>query len=181
MAISWTDLCNKSLARLGVSLITSVDDQTPTGGLCSLQYPCVRDSLLRSHNWNCATIRAQLSQDKNVPIMEWAYSYTLPVDCLKVQRIFPRVPYAVESGHLLTNLTPVTPSLTGSGTANPLPVNIVYTQQVINPNQLDSLLSDAFVAGLAVVLCPKLKTAVAIKDLIGEANIAYQIALDNDA
>lgn len=48
------EVCNKALAKLGVYVITSLDDDLSEAEKCKLLYAGVRDRLLQRHKWNFA-------------------------------------------------------------------------------------------------------------------------------
>lgn len=86
MAVSETSICNMALTRIGHDFISSLTESTKAGRLCNLHYEPTRDALLRSHPWNFAVRRAELSQIANVPTYEFGYAYALPTDFLRMVR-----------------------------------------------------------------------------------------------
>ena len=151
-----TTLLNAALSKIGASVITGIDDGTVNANHCKRIYPELRDSLLRSHHWKFARKRVELVVDAAAPAFEFAYSYTLPSDCLKVieynganvssdttllygvQVIYN---FQVEGNKLLTN----------DGT-----VKIVYIRRVTDPGQMDAL----FYQLLATWLAGELASAI---------------------
>jgi len=79
-----TDLLNDALSQIGEVGIGSIDDGTTNANYCKTLYPALRDSILRSHHWNFAMVRVSLAQDVTPPVYEYAYSYTVPSDLLKL-------------------------------------------------------------------------------------------------
>lgn len=156
---SETDLLNDALGMIGASSISAIDEGSTNANWCQIFYPTLRDSLLRSHHWNFALTRVELSQDLATPAYEFAFSYTLPPDCLKVveyvggtttstaylvdsQSVIKR--YRIEGRKLLTN----------DGV-----VSIRYIQRVEDPDQFDPI----FYQVLATHLASKLAMAI-LKD-----------------
>ncbi len=153
---SETDCLNDALSQIGAARVTAIDDGSKNANFCQQFYPNLRDSLLRSHHWNFAMKRVELARDAAAPAFEFAFSYTLPADCLKVteyngastdtstlslfeaQIIFH---YRVEGRKLLTN----------DGQ-----VKIVYISRVTDPNIWDAM----FYQALAAMLASKLASAI---------------------
>ena len=63
MATSSVDICNSALNIIGASNIISLDEDSKAGRICKQRYPNVRDSVFRSHPWNCLVNRVQLTAD----------------------------------------------------------------------------------------------------------------------
>lgn len=80
---SEVDICNLALSHLGEDFIVALTDGTPRADLCTLHYPITRDEVLRSHRWNFAITRAELSANTD-PAFGWDKSFVLPEDCLRV-------------------------------------------------------------------------------------------------
>lgn len=78
-----TDIANMALSRLGEPRLSSIEENTPTAISCRQHFETVRDSLLRTHAWNFATTRAQLSLT-TTPAFGWDFAYTLPADFLRL-------------------------------------------------------------------------------------------------
>lgn len=129
-----TDLLNGSLSLIGASRISDIDDGSVNANHCKVFYPPLLDNCLRSAHWNFATGRAVLSPDVVPPLFEFAFSYQLPSDYLKMREynggtvnmsslvlwegLWLRR-YVIEGQKLLSN------------EATP---NIVYTRRESNPN-----------------------------------------------
>jgi len=61
VAVTETDICNRALQRLGEQRIADMDtDTTKAGTACASAYDHIRDEVLRSHPWNCATKRVSV-------------------------------------------------------------------------------------------------------------------------
>lgn len=146
---SETDVINDALSQIGASNITAIDDGTVNANHAQRLYPALRDSLLRSHHWNFAMKRAELAQDATPPLFEFAFSYTLPADFLKIVEyngasldtstlaLFDSQEasrYRIEGRKLLTN----------DGE-----VKIVYLYRVTDPNIWDALFYQVVAGWLA--------------------------------
>ncbi len=68
---------------LGAKTINTMADTTDRGVACANLYPDVRDTLLRSHPWNCCIKRKQIAPNADAPLYDYSYSYNLPSDWLK--------------------------------------------------------------------------------------------------
>src|SRR3990172_1318213 len=138
-----TALCNDALGQIGQDFITAIDDGSKAANLCARFFPELRDAVLRDHTWNCAMKRAALAQSATAPLFEWAYSYPLPADCLRVLRLGTNddVGWKIEGRNLVTDESSV---------------KILYIARVSDPNQWDSMLYQALSAYLASKLASAL-------------------------
>jgi hypothetical protein len=104
-----TSICNLALAKLGISPIMALTDDSKQAQFCNRFYAQTRDEVLQGHRWNFAMRRAALNQLATAPQSEWASAYQLPVDCLRVVQLNGYEPnerlgeFSVEADHLLTN------------------------------------------------------------------------------
>jgi len=90
MATSEVQLCSNALLLLGAEPINSFDDDSDRALLVSNLWPNALDAILRSHPWNCAIKREQLSSTGTAPAFDYAYQFTLPGDCLRILSIGER-------------------------------------------------------------------------------------------
>lgn len=83
---SRTEIQNSALIKLGAETINSEDDENTRARLIKVQYPIIRDRVLRSHPWKFARGRVALSPIDPLAdeYFEWGYSFQLPTDCLRV-------------------------------------------------------------------------------------------------
>lgn len=106
MAYSIVAICNLALMRLGVSrLIDALDEGSTESALCDQVYENVRDEVLRAFEWPFAAAEEELGLLEEEPTDEWAYSYTVPSDCVAVRRLVDgtrvatnTIPYAIVEG-----------------------------------------------------------------------------------
>ena len=132
---SVVDICNGSLNQLGASTILTLTEDSKNARLCNARYTQVRDSLFRSHLWNCLTKRVELAKDTEVPSWGFSYQFTLPADCLRVVTILNYdYDYKVEGRKILAN----------HGT-----LKIQYIARIEDPNQYDELLRETISAALS--------------------------------
>jgi hypothetical protein len=132
---SVVDICNGALNQLGASTILTLTEDSKNARLCNARYTQVRDSLFRSHLWNCLTKRVELAKDTETPSWGFSYQFTLPADCLRVVTILNYdYDYKVEGRKILAN----------HGT-----LKIQYISRVEDPNQYDELLRETISAALS--------------------------------
>lgn len=164
---SQTDVLNDALSQIGATVITGIDDGSINANHCKRMYPALLDDLLRSHHWNFAMRRAVLVADAAAPLFEFAFSYTLPTDSLKIVEyngasldttnlsLFESTTvsrYKIEGRKLLTN----------DGE-----VKIVYVARVTDPNVWDSLFYQVVAGWLASKLASAItKDARMARDLL---------------
>lgn len=135
-------ICSNALLELGLPPINTFDDGSDRALAAANLWPDVRDSVLRSHPWNCAVKRVILSPDATAPAFGYAYGYTRPSDDLRVLSItqYPcdETPaYEVEGRQILTD------------------EGVVYLRYVWrndNPETYDATLTRAMTLAMAAAL-----------------------------
>ncbi len=136
MATSEVDICNSALNLIGASTILSLQEDSKVGRICNQRYPHVRDSVFRSHPWNCLIKRTALPQDTQAPEWEFSYAYTLPSDCLRILKLeYSDTVYKIEGRKIVTDEN--------------APLKIQYVAQITDPMQYDQLLVEAIASRLA--------------------------------
>jgi len=132
---SVVDICNGALNQLGASTILTLTEDSKNARLCNARYTQVRDSLFRSHPWNCLIKRVELAKDTATPSWGFSYQFTLPADCLRVITILNYDhDYKIEGRKVL---------------ANHATVKIQYVSRVTDANEYDELLRETISASLA--------------------------------
>lgn len=132
---SVVDICNGALNQLGASTILTLTEDSKNARLCNARYTQVRDSVFRSHPWNCLQKRVQLAADTNTPAWGFTQQYTLPADCLRVLTILDYdADYKIEGRKILTDNSNM---------------KILYIARITDPNQYDELLRETLSAALA--------------------------------
>lgn len=141
MALSWIKIANFALSKLGAKSITSFGDGTKNSNACDLLLDQAIDDVLVVEAWNCATKRAELTQDASTPIGDdWDYYYDLPVDpyCLKViELIDSDSEYLIEGRKILCNDDEL---------------SIKYIGRITDPTHFSPYLIDTLAARLAYKL-----------------------------
>lgn len=85
---SATSICSNALLELGKSAIADINSPTNDAErLAANLYAPTRDALLRSHLWNFAIRRVQLSPSTPAPAFGFSNAYLLPGDWLRTLRI----------------------------------------------------------------------------------------------
>jgi hypothetical protein len=133
-------ICSNALRKLGDDPITSLTDDTERARLCNAFYEPTRDAVLRSHPWNFAIERQELSKLVAAPAFDYAYQYTLPTSpyCLRVLKMeYDEYIFKIEGRKLLSD----------EGTAK-----ILYIAQVTDTAQFDPIFTEVLTARLAAEL-----------------------------
>jgi hypothetical protein len=100
------DICNSGLAKLGVDMIVSLEDDTRQAKLCKEQYSKLKQAFLRSHPWNFATERAAIAASATLPAFGWDNKFRAPIDCLRVLQVNENdYPWVKEGDYIFTNDT----------------------------------------------------------------------------
>ena len=132
---SVVEICNGSLNQLGATTILSLTEDSKNARLCNQRYTQVRDSVFRSHPWNCLQKRIELAADTTAPAWGFSYAYTLPADCLRLLRILDfDSNYKVEGRKILSNTSSM---------------KILYVSRVTDANEYDELLRETLSSALS--------------------------------
>lgn len=151
-------ICSNALGRLGVSPITSLLDNTDRGRLCHRHYAIQRNAVLQAHPWNWALAVVSLARLAEAPVAGYSYQFQLPVDYLKVERVYPKATEYEIIGKTLQTNSPT--------------ISVKYIREITDPQQFSPLFVDALEAKLASIMAPALK---ANNEL---AQLAHQQYLD---
>lgn len=132
---SVVQIVNNALARIGVSAIISLDEDSEAARVANLTYTQLRDDVLSDHVWNFAIKRATLAQNAEAPAFGYTFSYRLPSDCLKLLRMEEvTMTYTIEGKNLLTD----------EGVAR-----VQYLSRVSDPNEFGAKFVEALSARMA--------------------------------
>jgi hypothetical protein len=162
MAISWTYICNLSLAKLGARSISNIDtDTTENAVKCRAIYENTRDALLRSHDWNFAIERAELAQLSTTPEYGFDYEYTLPTSpyCLRVIEMETGY-FEIEGRKLLTDEPEC---------------KIKYIARIVNPTKLDNLFINVMACSMASQLAISITNSGTMKDRMDKEFVAAKL------
>ena len=132
---STVDICNGALNQLGATTILSLTEDSKNARLCNSRYTQVRDSVFRSHPWNCLQKRVEIAADTTAPAWGFSFAYTLPADCLRLLRILDfDSNYKVEGRKILSNTSSM---------------KILYVSRVTDANEYDELLRETLSSALS--------------------------------
>jgi hypothetical protein len=137
---SVVDICNSALNQIGASNIISLTEDSKAARICNQRYTFVRDSVFRSHPWNCLTTRATIAPDTATPAFEFSKQFTLPTNpfCLRVLQLSDTdILYKIEGRKLLCDESSI---------------EMIYIGRVEDGNQYDLLLIEALAAAMAADL-----------------------------
>lgn len=110
MAASAISICSNALLLLGARPINDFNEDADHAVLCANIWPTVRNALLRRHPWNVAMHSVALSPDVTAPVMDFAYRFALPGDCLRIWQVGrrgERPSYRVEGRAILSDENPL--------------------------------------------------------------------------
>ena len=132
---SIVDICNGALNQLGASTIITLTEDSKNARLCNARFTQVRDSVFRSHPWNCLQKRVELAADTDTPAWGFTSQFTIPADCLRVLSILDfDSDHKIEGRKILTDNSSM---------------KILYVSRVTDPNEYDELLRETLSAALA--------------------------------
>jgi len=134
---SIVDICNSALNQIGASNIIALTEDSKAARILNQRYEYVRDSVFRSHPWNCLIRRVILAPDTAEPAFEFGKQFTLPTDpyCLRVLNIDDSdTIFRVEGRKILCNEDTV---------------NLTYVARITDPAQYDLSLTETLAAALA--------------------------------
>ena len=132
---SIVDINNAALNQLGASTILSLTEDSKNARICNARYTQIRDSVFRSHPWNCLQKRVELSSSTTTPAWGFSFQYDLPGDCLRLLRILD-----YESNHKVEGRSIL---------SNNSSMKILYISRITDPNQYDENLREALSAAIA--------------------------------
>ncbi|WP_414488454.1 hypothetical protein [Stenotrophomonas maltophilia] len=163
-------ICSNALLSLGDRPIASFDEGQASYGdldrakLCSALYPQVRKSVLRSHPWNCAIRRVQLSPDAAPPAFGFTNRFLLPGDWLRTLAVGDRgvrIDFRAEGRYLLSD-------------AVVFPLTYIAD---VPENTWDAMLIDVMTGAMAARLAyPITKSAAMIETKTAELRALMQTA-----
>jgi hypothetical protein len=165
---SVVDICNEAMDLLGADTITSLTENSKEARLCNRRFDTVRDTVLRSHNWNCAISRAALAQDATAPSFGFTYQYTLPTNpfCLRVISFWNA---EVNNEVAAYNSNKMFKIEGRKVLSNESSCSIIYVARVTDTETLDSLCSSVIAHRLAS------ETAYAITGSNSVAQATFQL------
>jgi hypothetical protein len=80
---------------IGAGSISSFDDPGAGAAVAKALYEPLLISLLTNTYWRFAMKKQSLNRLSQTPLNEFKYAFQIPVDSLKIQRVYPRINYQV--------------------------------------------------------------------------------------
>jgi len=142
MAISKTELINKSLTLVGAEPIVNITDDTQNARIVNRVYEISLRSILSETKWNFATTRKLLSLSADT--MDWyyvneLYVYVRPNDCIRIfETNDADATWREEGDRIISNTQ-------GLG--------VKYVKYLDDPNRFSASFIDAFVDKLCSDIC----------------------------
>lgn len=172
-ATTEVDLANMALIMLGQQPISALADDNNRANLVDARLADVRDTVLRSHQWNCATMRASLSADATTPTWGYKYRFALPADFIKLVKTENNTTdYRIEAGNQTETPTGTDPIL--FILTDEAELNITYVYQITNVAMMDVTLKQAIATRLAADIAIAVSGEVALE---GAMMAKYQLTL----
>lgn len=152
MPASDVSICSNASLLLGGLPINDLGESTDRALLAANLFDDVRDSVQRSHPWNCCIKRVALAPDTTAPAFDWAYQFTLPPDYLKALSVGEaggEAPYRVEGGKLLCDDNPAL---------------LRYVARNTNPATWDAMLVEAMTLAMAAKMAYPITQSTTLRD-----------------
>ena len=161
MALSYVDISNQALVKIGADTILDFTPVVDTKGakLVTLVYKNCRDYVLRQHPWNCATKRVVLSPLAAAPAFTWSYQFTLPSDCLRVLSLVGLKHYKTEGRNVLCDDNTI---------------SLKYIYRVEDASLLDDMCADVISCRIAHQICYAMTSS---RDMTNDKLDEYRMAL----
>lgn len=80
------EICNLGLSNIRAGSINSLNENSVQAQVCKLKYNILRDRCLREIPWQFNHMIRPLAL-VTTDLFNWAYTYSYPVDCLKIRRL----------------------------------------------------------------------------------------------
>ncbi|MBQ7395942.1 MAG: hypothetical protein IJW08_05350 [Lentisphaeria bacterium] len=134
-------ICNLALNMLGIPNILSFEDENNNAKLCKRFFPVLRDRVLRDHTWSFAVSALHLSLLNETPFdPNFQFAMQLPPDIIRINEVFPAVPYRKAADKIFVNDNDIT---------------LVYTRRIEDTELFD----DSFVEALQYLLAAEIGLA----------------------
>lgn len=83
---SEVEICNSALLKIKSQSINSLNESSLAAQVCKLEYPTVRDQVLKDFDFGVNNTTKAL-QALSVKVFGWAYSWQYPNDCLRINKL----------------------------------------------------------------------------------------------
>ena len=97
------DISSNALTMIGAGSITSFDNPGAGAATAKTLYAPLLEALLTDTYWRFAMKKQSLNRLSQTPLNEYQFAYQIPTDSLKIQRVYPRIPYAIYRDLIYTN------------------------------------------------------------------------------
>lgn len=189
-APSQISICNQALDLIRASTIADINEASLEAEKCALHYPAAVSRMLEGpYDFSFANQRVQLALTANARPNQWRFAYLVPQNCASPIAVLRNSvgsnipdqndlwhwrdrgrdysePYEIEAGIIYTNVCNAW---------------FDYSINDIDGVIISSLAADALVLELASrIVVPIKGDSAAKKDLIGQAELAWQRAIAND-
>lgn len=149
MRLDEVDICNHAIGLCGsTDFIQALTDDSASARRCTQFFAPSVERVLRQHDWSSAKAVVQLAANTTDPLIEYAYGFSLPFDCVKVVQVFeddtgycPYNRWRVRGRNIETDLSTV---------------YLEYIQFPEDYRSLDVLLTTAIAYEVAMMLAPTL-------------------------
>lgn len=137
-------ICTSAMIKLGAEPITNLSDDTKEARLCRIQYPTIRDAILRSAPWSFAIKRVELSPVADPLLFGDGNKFQLPQDCVKFFKLYAGEGYVstdtykIEGDFLISSLETI---------------QGWYITNDVEPEKFDPNFKEALANALAADLC----------------------------
>ena len=152
---SEVDICNIALSNLGEKSITARTDANQRARACDNRFDDVRDLALRSHIWNCALKRAQLTASATAPVWGFDYAYPKPAEMLRLIAVSENTSgdnsyaFKIEGDNIVTDASTL---------------YILYIERVTDTAKFDSMLIQAIALRLATEIAQDITGKTELKN-----------------
>lgn len=148
---SETEIVNAALRKVGDRRITSIDDTVPSAGVARDVLATERDDLLRSHPWNFAVTRIELSRLAAAPAFEYDYAYAMPSDFMRAVSVHASDAADGDLEYKIEGLKQSDDTYVNAVLCNSTTVFLRYVRRVTDPNLMTPAFRQVLTLRLAVI------------------------------
>lgn len=157
---SETDVINIALREVGAERITSLADKnSKSANVANDVYTHKRDTLLRGHSWNFATVRVKLAKLAGEPVFEFDNAFAVPFDWMRNVSVHDN-----DAGHGTVRYKAEFQDGQRVILANTDDIWLRYVKRVTDPNFMTEDFIEALVYALATVFAIPLASSRTLRD-----------------
>ena len=97
------DISSNALQMIGAGSIQSFTDPGAGAAVASALYESLLSALLTRTYWRFAIKKQTLNRLSQTPLNGFKYAFQIPTDCLKIERVYPRINYNVFQDKIYTD------------------------------------------------------------------------------